>query len=86
VLSKSERSLRARLGGLALAASHDPAEYTAAGRAVFLARFEQEVDPERQLAEPERQRRALSARRAYFARLAFKSAVARSRRNSRPRR
>jgi hypothetical protein len=86
LLTPNQRVQRARLGGYALAASRDAREYTAAARAAFLARFENEVDPERKLPEPERQRRALAARRGYFARLAFKSAVARSRRNSRARR
>jgi hypothetical protein len=54
-------------------------EYTAAGRNAFLERFLDEVDPERQLPEPERKRRAGAARKRYFAQLALKSSQVRSR-------
>jgi hypothetical protein len=40
-------------------------------------RFVDEVDPNRVLSPPERQRRAEQARKAYFTRLALKSAQAR---------
>jgi hypothetical protein len=43
-----------------------------------MARFEQQVDPDGLLTPAERQRRAEAARRAYFAGLAFRSALARS--------
>jgi hypothetical protein len=42
-----------------------------------LRRFEDQVDPKRNLPADERERRAIAARRAYFARLAFNSAKAR---------
>lgn len=42
-----------------------------------LARFEREVDPDGTLPEPERQRRALAARKAHMARLALRSHMAR---------
>jgi hypothetical protein len=42
-------------------------------------RFYDEVDPERVLPEAERELRAQSARKAYFSRLAMKSAKARRR-------
>lgn len=71
--------LRGRIGAFALHAKYDSRDLTARARATFLARFEQLVDPERALSEPERQRRAEHARREYFARLALKSAVARRR-------
>ncbi len=74
------RSLAARIGGLSLAATHDPLVYTAPARRAFLSRFEREVDPEGTLPIAERQRRAEAARKAYFTRLALKSAVARRRR------
>ena len=70
-------SLRGRIGGLAFAAKRDPRQYTAAARPRFLARFEDEVDPGRILSETERQRRAEAARKAYFAKLAYRSAKAR---------
>ena len=66
-------ALRGRIGAYRLHACHDPRETTAAARQAFLARFETEVDPAGVLPPAERQRRALSARRAYFARLALKS-------------
>ena len=50
---------------------------TQPGRDAFLARFEHEVDPDGQLTPEERSRRAESLRKAYFARLALKSAQAR---------
>jgi len=54
---------------------------TSPARAAFNRRFEDEVDPDRHLNPAERARRADSARKAYFMRLALKSA--RSRRRSR---
>jgi hypothetical protein len=79
-LTPSERSLRARLAAETLHSKYDSRELTANGRASFLARFEDEVDPNRELPEAERVRRAGHARRAYFARLALKSAQARRQR------
>ncbi len=76
-LTPQERSLRARIGAHALHASHDPTETTAKARATFLARFEEEVDPARQLPEAERRRRAEHARKAHFARLALASVKSR---------
>lgn len=52
---------------------------TANARRAFLDRFEREVDPEGVLSPAERATRAEHARKAYFARLALKSAQARSR-------
>lgn len=51
---------------------------TAPGRRAFLERFEREVDPDGTLTPDERARRAESARKAYFARLALASAKARA--------
>ena len=64
-------------------AAHDPTETTAAARAAFLSKFELQVDPDGILPEGERQRRAEHAKKAYFARLALRSARARGRKNSR---
>ena len=72
-------ALRGRIGAYRLHATHDPRETTKAARAKFLARFVDEVDPERSLPEAERLRRAESAKRAYFSRLALKSARTRAR-------
>ena len=76
-LTPSERILRARLAAHALHAKHDSRELTRPGRDKFEQRFVDEVDPDRLLPEAERQRRAEHARKAYFTRLAMKSAQAR---------
>lgn len=55
----------------------DRSARTAPARAALMARFEREVDPDGLLAPDERARRAESKRRAYFQRLALKSAKAR---------
>lgn len=70
-------SLRGRIGAFAQHARYDTKETTAAARAAFLAKFEQEVDPDGTLSVPERHRRAVARRREYFARLALASALAR---------
>lgn len=86
-MSASRRSdrarLRGRIGALTVHARHDSRALTAKARTRFLERFLDEVDPERQLPEEERQRRAQSARRAYFVRLALRSATVRAERRSR---
>ncbi|MCY3748421.1 MAG: hypothetical protein OXG64_03915 [Chloroflexi bacterium] len=79
-----EMALRGRVGAYRLHATHDTRATTARARAVFLARFEAEVDPDGALDPEERRRRALAARRAYFAQLALRSAQARRRRRKRP--
>ena len=76
----NEMALRGRIGAFRLHATHDPRATTAKARAAFLSRFETEVDPDGVLDPSERDRRALAARSAYFARLALKSARARRRR------
>ena len=81
-----QRSLRARLGGLATSARHGGAEQTAPARRAFMLRFEHEVDPERLLPPDERERRATAARRLYFAQLAWQSSIARSKRHESKRR
>jgi len=71
------RRLRARAAALAMHAQHDSGETGQPGREAFLARFEREVDPDGLMDPDERARRALAARKAYFARLAVRSAAAR---------
>ena len=67
----SERRQRARIAAFAL---HSQGKTnTGPATAAFLKRFEDQVDPRRELSEAERQRRALAARRAYMARLALRS-------------
>ena len=76
------RQLRRLLGkanaNLRWALTDDRAAATAPGRAAFLRRFEDQVDPDRKLPPAERAKRAAQARRAYFQRLAVKSARARA--------
>ncbi len=79
-VTSPEARLRARIGGLALAAQRDSRAYTAQARASFLSRFEKEVDPDSLLPPAERQRRAVAAKKLYFSRLALKSAKVRQRR------
>ncbi len=55
----------------------DRSARTAPARAALQARFEREVDPDGTLAPDERARRAEHCRKAYFARLALKSAQSR---------
>jgi len=65
----AERSARARLAAWAMHARNDASETTRNARTSFLARFERQVDPDGLLTPAERQRRAMHARRLYFARL-----------------
>ncbi len=79
-LTPEQRSLRARLAAHSKwAHTADPTAATAPARAAFLDRFEREVDPDDVLTPQERARLAKHARKAYFARLALKSAQARAR-------
>lgn len=77
MLTPEEATLRGRIGAHRLHATHNPKETTAKARQAFLAKFEREVDPNGTLPEAERTRRAKSARKAYFAQLAYASAKAR---------
>ena len=81
-IDPNEMALRGRIGAYVLHSRHDSRVTTGPARAAFLARFERDVDPEGVLPEAERRRRALAARKAYFARLALKSARRRSRRRT----
>ena len=73
--------LRARLAAHCLHAQRDPKQTTAKARRAFLDSFLEKVDPDRLLPVAERQRRAESARKAHFVRLALASAKARRRRS-----
>ena len=79
-MTPTERVLRARIAAYVLHSTRDSREVTAPARRAFLNRFEREVDPDRVLSIAERARRAQAARKAYFTRLALKSAQARRRR------
>ena len=79
-MTPEQRSLRARIAAHSRWATQDRREGTAAARAAFADRFEREVDPDGTLPRDERLRRAESARKAYFARLALASSRARQER------
>jgi hypothetical protein len=76
-LSPAQYSLRARLAAHRLHATHDGRELTKKARAAFEQRFYDEVDPERELPEDERRRRAEHAMKAHMLALSRKSAKAR---------
>lgn len=78
-LTPAQRQQRARLAALSRWAKEDPTPAVTKATAAFLARFEDQVDPDRTLPEAERLRRAEAARRAHMARLAFLSSKARRR-------
>jgi hypothetical protein len=74
----ADRSLIARLAAHeSWANTDDPSARTAPARRAMLDRFERQVDPDGVLSPVERARRAGHARKAYFARLALRSAQAR---------
>jgi hypothetical protein len=74
----ADRSLIARLAAHeSWANTADPSARTAPARRAMLDRFERQVDPDGVLSPTERGRRAGHARKAYFARLALRSAQAR---------
>lgn len=74
----SGATFRGRIGAYRLHATHDPHDTTVAARSAFLERFIDEVDPERRLDLEERERRAIAARKAYFAQLSYRSALSRA--------
>jgi hypothetical protein len=78
VLTPTQRSQRARIAALTRWSREDPAATAARGQAGLLAKFIDQVDPDRVLPEAERQRRAEAARRAHMAQLAFRSAKTRA--------
>lgn len=73
-----DRQQVARIAALAKWARTDPVEGTAAARAAFLASFEAKADPDGTLDPAERARRAELLRKEHFARMARRSAQARS--------
>jgi hypothetical protein len=76
-LTPEQRSLRARIAANTRWSREDPAATAARGQAGLLAKFVDQVDPDRVLPEDERLRRAEAARRAHMQRLAFLSSKAR---------
>jgi hypothetical protein len=79
----SDASERAMLASIASnvrwANERDRSAATAPARRAFADRFEREVDPDGVLPADERARRAVNARKAFYARLALASARARRR-------
>jgi hypothetical protein len=72
------RTLYARLGAYeSWARTEDRTARTANGRKAFLDKFERQVDPECKLTPSERARRAEFARKAFYTRLAMRSAEVR---------
>jgi hypothetical protein len=78
-MTPAERTLRARMAAYVLHSRYDSKQLTAPARRAFNQRFEKEVDPDGVLPPAERIRRAEAAKKAYFLRLALKSAQARRR-------
>ncbi len=76
-MTPAERSQRARIAAYTLHSKYDSRQITRSARAAFLGRFEVQVDPDGVLPVAERQRRAEAAKKAYFSRLAQKSAATR---------
>lgn len=82
-MTPAEMSLRGRMGAYAVHARYDSRALTANARRAFLDRFDRQVDPDGILSDEERIRRAELARKAYFSKLALRSAqVRRARRCS----
>jgi len=73
-LTPSERTLWARLAAHPLHSTVGSRLHTEPARRAFMSRFESEVDPDGVLTDVERIRRAEQAKKAYFTRLALKSA------------
>jgi len=85
-LTPAQRVLRARLAAHASwASTADRTARTRAASDAFAARFERDVDPDGVLDPAERTRRAQSAKKAYFQRLALASSKARGQRAARRR-
>jgi hypothetical protein len=79
----SRYALWGRVGAHQQHARHDPTATTLPARRAFLDRFEREADPDGTLPLAERARRAQHLRRAYFLRLALRSAEVRRQRTRR---
>lgn len=82
-LTPSERTLCSQIGAHeSWARTEDRSARTAPARKAMLDKFERQVDPDGKLTPAERAKRAENARKAYFSRLALKSAQARRRRRA----
>jgi hypothetical protein len=79
-LTPSERAMRARIASYASwARTEDRSARTAPGNRALMSSFERQVDPNGELPEAERLKRADAAKKAHFSRMALKSAKARRR-------
>lgn len=77
-LTPEQRALRSRIAGNASwANTSDRSARTAPARDAFMDRFRREVDPDGVLDPTDRERRAESAKKAHYARMAFQSAKTR---------
>jgi len=82
-LTPSERSLRAQIAShTSWANTENRSERTRPARTAALKRFEKLVDPDGALPEHQRLLMAESARKAFYRRMAYKSAQARKRRGA----
>lgn len=82
-LTPAERRLRGQMGAhKSWANTTDRTARTLPARLAHNAKFERQVDPDGKLSPAERAKRAESARKEYYTRLAYKSARARSRRGA----
>jgi hypothetical protein len=79
-MTRSKRSLAGKQGAHTTHSRHYGRDITEAARDKFNQGFLDAVDPDRTLPEVERHRRAEHAKKAYFTKLARKSAQARARR------
>ena len=77
-MTKEEAQRIGRIGGLRMAATHDPLDYTQKARATFIQGFFDRTPAD--LPTPERQRRAEAAYKAHMAQLALRSVKARQKR------
>ena len=80
-MTPAQRSLRARIAAhTSWANTEDRTARSKPGLDAAWRKFEDQVDPARQLSETERFKRAESARRAHMSALAYKSVASRRRR------
>lgn len=81
----TEHSLASQMGAhLSWAKTEDRSARTLPARRAFMGRFERQADPDGVLPPSERAMRAENLRKAYYTKLALKSAQARRRRSRGP--
>lgn len=78
-LTPEQRAMRSRLAAhVRWSKARDRSAELAKARQAFMSRFEQEVDPNGEMTPEARALAAESARKAYYTRLAYKSALSRA--------